>query len=252
MARAAHLARLHSRGDFDELNGLWMARWRTQPPPTRPAPLPARTPGRGPGGRGTARRRARHPLDQDHRQGLRDRPGDPDGRPDHARGRRHPRQGAGAGQQGDAAGPVRPDLPRGGGGLRLPRHGPLREGDAGFLRRTHRLGGHRLPQRSRRDGHQARRRQGRRRRGCRRGRHGDRPGRVPLRALHGGLRGDRRRARGVRPARREERAPQGDLRDRRAADLRQRTTGQLAGDDGRSGLHQDLDRARSSPRRPCR
>ncbi len=47
-------------------------------------------PGRRPGRRGGARRRARHPLDQDHRQGLRPRPRDPDGRPDHARGRRTP------------------------------------------------------------------------------------------------------------------------------------------------------------------
>ena len=35
-------------------------------------------------------RDARHPLDQDHRQGVGHRPGDPDGRPDHARGRRTP------------------------------------------------------------------------------------------------------------------------------------------------------------------
>ena len=55
---------------------------------------------------------ARHPLDQDHRQGVRPRPGDPDGRPDHARGRRHPRQGARAVREGDAARPGRPDLPR--------------------------------------------------------------------------------------------------------------------------------------------
>ena len=41
----------------------------------------------------SARRRARHPLDQDDGQDAGDRPGRLDGRPDHARGRRHPRQG---------------------------------------------------------------------------------------------------------------------------------------------------------------
>ena len=53
----------------------------------------------------------RHPVDQDHRQGLRPRPRDPDGRPDHARGRRHPGQGARAVRQGDAPRPGRPVLP---------------------------------------------------------------------------------------------------------------------------------------------
>src|SRR6478735_5329285 len=38
------------------------------------------------------------------------------------------------------------------------------------------------------------------------------------------------------------RASQGDLRDRRAPDLRQRTARELARDDGRRPLHQDLDR----------
>ena len=75
-----------------------------------------------------ARRRSRHPLDQDHGQGLRDRPGDLDGRPDHARGPGHPRQGPRAVRQGDAPRPRRPDLPVDGGGLRLPRHGRHRQG----------------------------------------------------------------------------------------------------------------------------
>ena len=56
------------------------------------------------------------------------------------------------------------------------------------------------------------------------------------------LRRDRRRPRGVRAPRRQQRPPQGDLRDRRAADLRQRAARQLAGDDGRRPLHQDLHR----------
>ena len=64
-----------------------------------------------------------HPVDQDHRQGVRDRPRHPDGRPDHARGPGHPRQGARAGRQGDAPRPGRPDLPVGRRRLRLPRHG---------------------------------------------------------------------------------------------------------------------------------
>ena len=46
----------------------------------------------------------------------------------------------------------------------------------------------------------------------------------------------------VREAVRRTRPPQGDLRDRRAADLRQRPPRQLAGDDGRRPLHQDLHR----------
>ena len=45
------------------------------------------------------------------RQGLGDRPGDPDGRPDHPGGRRHPGQGARAVRQGAAPRPGRPDLP---------------------------------------------------------------------------------------------------------------------------------------------
>ena len=79
----------------------------------RAAPLPARPARRRPGRRRGPRRHARHPVDQDHRQGVRDRPGDPDGRPHHARGPGHPRQGAGAVREGDAARPRRPDLPAG-------------------------------------------------------------------------------------------------------------------------------------------
>ena len=56
----------------------------------RAAPLPARPARRRPGRRRGPRRGARHPLDQDHRQGVRHRPGHPDGRPDDPRGRRTP------------------------------------------------------------------------------------------------------------------------------------------------------------------
>ena len=101
----------------------------------RPAPLPARPARCGPGRRRGPRRRARHPVDQDHRQGVRHRPGDPDGRPHHARGPGHPRQGPRAGVQGDAPRPRRPDLPAGRRGLRLPRHGRGGQGDPGRQRR---------------------------------------------------------------------------------------------------------------------
>ncbi len=200
-------------------------------------PLPPRATGGGPGRRRGQGRLSRHPLHQDDRQGLRPRPGHPDGRPDHARGCGHPGQGPGAVLEGDAAGSRRPVLPAGRGRVRLPRHGADGPRDARCVRRAHRLGGHRVPLRARGDGHQARRHPGRRRGGRPRDRHGDRPRRVPRRPLPRGLRGDRRRPRRLR-----RRPPEGDLRDRRAADLRQRPPGVLAGDDGRRALHQDLHR----------
>ena len=164
-------------------------------------PVPARTPWCGPGRRRGPGRLPRHPVDQDHRQGLRPRPGHPDGRPDHARGLRHPRQGPGAVLEGDAARPGRPVLPAGRGGVRLPRHGADRPRDARRLRRAHRLGGHRVPLGPRGARHQARRHPRRRRGGRPRDRHGDRPGRVPGRPLPRGVRGDRRRPRSLRRAR---------------------------------------------------
>ncbi len=166
-----------------------------------PAPLPPRPPRGRPGRRGGPRRQPGHPVDQDDRQGVRDRPRHPHGRPDHARGPGHPRQGPRAGLQGHAPRPGRPDLPRRRRGLRLPRHGRDRQADAGRLRRQRRRRRHGLPQRPRRPRHQARRHPRRRRGRCRRDRHGHRPGRVPLRALPAGVRRDRRRPRGVRTTR---------------------------------------------------
>ena len=185
------------------------------------AALPPRAARRRPGRRRGPGRRARHPVDQDHGQGVRPRPRHPDGRPDHAGGPGHPRQGARPLGEGGAARPGRPDVPLHGRRLRLPGHGRHRQ--AGRRRPgQRRRGRHGVPERPRGDGHQARRHPGRRRGRRRRDRHGDRPGRVPRRALPAGLRGDRAGPRGLRPPRRDRGAPQGDLRDRRAADLRQR------------------------------
>ena len=88
---------------------------------------------------------------------------------------------------------------------------------------------------------------GRRRDGRRRGRHGHRPRRVPLRALREGLRRDRPGEGGVGRG-----APQGDPRDGRARDVRQRAAGEPARDGGRRRLHQDVDRASSRRPRRCR
>ena len=195
-----------------------------------------------------ARGDARHPVDQDHRQGLGDRPGDLDDRPDHARGRGHPGQGARAVRQGAAARPGRPDAPAGRRGLRLPRHGRRWRSrrcaaaacTSPASRPRSRAAGRSLDGQA---GRHPRRGRGRRRRD----RHGDRPRRVPVRPLPRGLRRDRRGQGGLR-----RRAPQGDPRDRRAGHLRQRPPRLLAGDAGRRRLHQDLDRqGRSRPRR-CR
>ena len=70
----------------------------------------------------------------------------------------------------------------------------------------------------------------------RRGRHGDRPRRVPVGALREGLRRDRPREGGLR-----RRAPEGDPRDRRARHLRQRAARVAARDRRGRRLHQDLD-----------
>ena len=72
----------------------------------------------------------------------------------------------------------------------------------------------------------------------RRGRHGDRPRRLPVRALPAGVRRDRGHPRGL-PHRGPRRPPQGHPGDRRAGDVRQRPARVLAGDAGRRRLHQD-------------
>ena len=164
-----------------------------------PADLPARAARRRPGGRGAAGGRARHPLDQDHRQGPGHRPGDPDGRPDHPGGRRHPGQGARAVRQGAAPRPGRPDLP-----ARSPRSASTRRWSRSPPRccAAPACTWPAWPPRSR----PARRRwtvkladtRGRGRGRRRRDRHGDQPGRVPGRATT--PRSSTRSSRSRRPA----------------------------------------------------
>ena len=181
-----------------QLNGEFRGLRRHRSLGLLPPPIPPRLARSRPGRSGGPRRQPRHQVDQDDREGLRHRPRDPDGRPDDARGIRHPREGPRTRLQGDAPRPGRPDVPGHRSGLRLPRHGRHRQGDARQLRRQRRRRRHGVPERPRRDGHQARRhpRRGRGRR--RRDRHGHRPGCVPLRALPRGLRGDRGRQGGLR------------------------------------------------------
>ena len=110
------------------------------------------------------------------------------------------------------------------------------KGQAGGKRRQGRVGRDRLPVGAVAHRDQGRRdASGRRVRG-RRGRHGDRPRRVPLRSLREGLRRDRAREGGVR-----RRAPQGHPRDGRARHVRQRPPCVADRDRGRRRLHQDLD-----------
>ena len=184
------------------------------------APLPARAARRRRGRPGGARRLARHPFDQDDRQGVRHRPRHLDGRPDDAGRRGHPGQGPGARRQGD---PPRPDRPHG------PRARPRSASTPTWWPPPRRpLGGSGVNVASVATAFPAGRAAldvkladirdavaGRRRRD----RHGHRPRRVPRRPLPGGVRRDRRRQRGLRrrPAR-----PQGHLRDRRA--VRRTTT----------------------------
>ena len=198
--------------------------------------------GRARGPRGCARQA----LDQEGVEALRARARDPDDGSDDARGRRHAGQGARARDEGDPAGPDRRLDPVVRGAVRLPEP---------------RAGGGRAPARHRREGRVGRdrvpvgpvaaRREGARDRGGRRdgrgrGRHGDRPRRVPLRPLREGLRRDRPGEAGLRRG-----APEGDPRGRRARHVRQRPPRVAAGDGRRRRLHQDLDRASSPARRRC-
>ena len=75
---------------------------------------------RGPSRHRGARRAARQALDQDQRQAAGHPPGGVDGRPDDARGRRHPRQGSAPVRQGRVPGPDDARDPLRGRDLRLP------------------------------------------------------------------------------------------------------------------------------------
>src|SRR6185437_2901029 len=101
----------------------------------------------------------------------------------------------------------------------------------------HRLRRDRVPVRPVADRGEAGRRARRRRDGGGRGRHGDRPRRVPLRPLRQGVRRDREGEGGRRPG-----PPEGDPGDRRARHLRQRAQGVAARDGRRRRLHQDVHR----------
>ena len=132
-------------------------------------------------------------------QGVGDRHRDPHGRPDHARGRRHAGQGALAVRQGDAARPERPVASRRSrpsASTPTSSRPPSRRCAAAACRsRASRP-------RSRPDAHRSTTKLADVRdavaAGADRDRHGDRPRRVPGRALPAGLRRDRRDAR--RPA----------------------------------------------------
>ena len=120
--------------------------------------LPARPAGRRPGRRRGPRRRAGHPVDQDHGEGLGDRHRHLDGRPHHARGRRHPRQGPQPRREGPPPDPGDPSCPQ---VAAVCVYGDLagvaREALAGH-RHPRRRRRHRLPQRPRQPRGQARRR----------------------------------------------------------------------------------------------
>ena len=202
---------------------------------------------RRPGRRRGPRGRAGHPQHQDDRQGLGDRHGDPDGRPDHARGRRHatarcarcaPRR-CGPTRPIRRAPPVAavcvyPDLVETA-VAGAARHGRCRSPAS---RRRSRPAGRRWRPSSSTCA--------RRSPPARRDRHGDRPRRVPRRATTGRCSTRSSRSKQACGAR----APEGDPRDRRAGHPRQRPTGVVAGAARRRRLHQDLDR--QGQRRPRR
>ena len=176
-----------------------------------------------------------------------DRPGDPDGRPDHAGGRGHARQGAGAVRQGAAPRPGRP-----GGARRSRRSASTRRWSPARGRGAARHAACTLasvatafPSGQAPLAVKLADTRGGRRRRRRRDRHGDQPGRVPGRPLRAR---STRRSCAVQGGLRR-RASQGDPGDRRAGHLRQRPPRLLAGHAGRRRLHQDLDRQGRRPRR---
>ena len=171
-------------------------------------------------GRRGAGRFAQAALDQEGLEAVGARPRDPDDGPDDARGKGHAGQDPGDVRQGDASAAGRPDDPVRRGGVRLPGARRRGEGCPARLDGQGRQRGDRLPVRPDVPRHQGRRGPcgGRGRR--RRGRHGHRPGRVPVGRLPDRLRGDRRGQGGGRRG-----APQGHPGDRRARDVRQRPAG---------------------------
>ena len=149
----------------------------------------------------------------------------------------HAGEGRGDLLEGDPARPGRPSVPPVAAVCVYPNRVRDREGAARGDRREGRVRRDRVPVGAVADRHQGRRdaRGGRARRG--RGRHGDRPGRVPLRPLREGVRRDRHGQGGLR-----RRAAQGHPRDGRARHVRQRPPRLAARDRRRRRLHQDLDR----------
>ena len=134
---------------------------------------------------------ARQALDQARGEDVRARPRRPDDGSDDARGRGHAGQGGRAFLEGHPPRPGRSDRPLRRGDLRLPQSRSDRGRADAWHERQGRVGCDRVSFRSDADVRQGRGgpRGGRDGRG--RDRHGDRPGRLPLRPLREGLRRDR-------------------------------------------------------------
>src|SRR5581483_10934920 len=208
------------------------------------APARAAAPADRLGRRGRARGAggvAREAVDQEGVEGLRAGARDPDDGSDDARGRGHGREGRGPVVEGRPARPGRARDSLRGRPLRLPEPRTVRGRAASRHRRQGGLRRNGVPVRAGAARREAPRGRGGRRDGRGRGRHGDRPRRVPLRPLREGLRRGRAREGGVR-----RRAPEGDPRGRRARDVRQRAPGIAAGDGGWRRLRQYVDREAAS------
>ena len=201
----------------------------------------------------------RPPVDQARGEGVRPRPCRPRDGPHHSRGPGH----AGKDRRTDVEGDPTRSLGRQRSvrrsSVRLPEPGPRCGRASARIERQGGVGRDGVSLGPDPDGREGGRGSRGRRDGCRRGRHGDRPRRVPLRALRQGVRRDRPGQGGLR-----RRPLEGDPRGRRARDLRQRPP-RFAARDGRGRrLHQDLDgeaatgrdpagharHARGDPRRP--